>query len=220
LAAEFVLLKTLVFETIRQLDKGETGDEDAKGLSRVLTSVCKALSGKFSVFAAAECMELIGGNAYIEENILPRLMRDAQVLPIWEGTTHIQSLDTLRSLRKEGVASLKARLEQALKAGAAAGAVELKAFVEAEQEKLFSRIAAVGAEDFEKQQRSSRALLEQLGRAVGLSLVYELCAAADLKEVAEATLKRLQARTHFFEGPSSSDTNALALTEEIFLREF
>jgi len=46
-------------------------------------------------------MELIGGNAYIEESPLPRMLRDAQVLPIWEGTTNILVLDALRVARKE-----------------------------------------------------------------------------------------------------------------------
>jgi hypothetical protein len=46
-------------------------------------------------------MELIGGNGYIEESPMPRLLRDTQVLPIWEGTTNILVLDTLRTARKE-----------------------------------------------------------------------------------------------------------------------
>lgn len=45
--------------------------------------------------------ELIGGNGYIEEWPIPRLLRDAQVLPIWEGTTNILVLDALRAARKE-----------------------------------------------------------------------------------------------------------------------
>ena len=44
---------------------------------------------------------MIGGNGYIEESPLPRLLRDAQVLPIWEGTTNILVLDTLRTARKD-----------------------------------------------------------------------------------------------------------------------
>jgi hypothetical protein len=46
-------------------------------------------------------MELIGGNGYIEDWVMPRLLRDAQVLPIWEGTTNILVLDTLRVAKKE-----------------------------------------------------------------------------------------------------------------------
>jgi acyl-CoA dehydrogenase len=51
-------------------------------------------------------MELIGGNGYIEENAMPRLLRDAQVLPIWEGTTNILVLDALRVINKDGAHEL------------------------------------------------------------------------------------------------------------------
>ena len=102
LAAEFYGHLFLVFEATKQLDQSDNGNVESGKLARLLTPLAKALSGKLAVFAASECMELIGGNAYIEEHILPRLLRDAQVLPIWEGTSNIQSLDLLRALQKEG----------------------------------------------------------------------------------------------------------------------
>jgi len=60
------------------------------------------VTGKIAVPCVSEDLELIGGNAYIEESPLPRMLRDAQVLPIWEGTTNIMVLDALRVARKEG----------------------------------------------------------------------------------------------------------------------
>lgn len=101
LESEFKALFLMTFECIKLLDKSENGDAEAKTLSWLLTPVVKALCGKFGVFAASESMELIGGNAYIEEFGVAKLLRDAQVLPIWEGTTNIQSLDLLRILVKE-----------------------------------------------------------------------------------------------------------------------
>ena len=50
---------------------------------------------------ASQALERHGGCGYIEDWPLARLFRDAQVLPIGEGTTFILALDTLRSLRKE-----------------------------------------------------------------------------------------------------------------------
>ena len=91
------------FETFAELDRADNGDENAAHLVRVMTPLAKGLCGKLSIFAASEGMELIGGNAYIEEHILPRLLRDAQVLPIWEGTTNIQSLDTLRVFSRKAL---------------------------------------------------------------------------------------------------------------------
>ena len=92
LAAEQIALLFLVFESTRQLDLADNGDDNGARLARLMTPLAKALSGKLAVFAASEAMELIGGNAYIEEHILPRLLRDAQVLPIWEGTTDRKSV--------------------------------------------------------------------------------------------------------------------------------
>ncbi|MGC4117191.1 MAG: acyl-CoA dehydrogenase family protein [Myxococcales bacterium] len=43
----------------------------------------------------------MGGNGYIEDFVTPRLLRDAQVLPVWEGTTNILLLDVLRTCQKE-----------------------------------------------------------------------------------------------------------------------
>jgi len=70
-------------------------------LLRLLTPIVKAVTGKLAVPCVSECMELIGGNGYIEDWPMPRLLRDAQVLPIWEGTTNILALDTLRVARRE-----------------------------------------------------------------------------------------------------------------------
>ncbi|MBI2212489.1 MAG: acyl-CoA dehydrogenase family protein [Acidobacteria bacterium] len=91
----------LTFETVELLGKADRGDERAARERRFLTPVVKAVTGKLAVPVASECMELIGGNAYIEESPLPRLLRDAQVLPIWEGTTNILALDALRAAKKD-----------------------------------------------------------------------------------------------------------------------
>jgi hypothetical protein len=48
----------------------------------------------------SEGLESFGGQGYIEDTGLPPLLRDAQVLPIWEGTTNVLSLDVLRALQK------------------------------------------------------------------------------------------------------------------------
>ena len=92
----------LTFETIDALERADKGDEDSARLQRALVPIVKAITGKLAVPCVSDAMELIGGNAYIEESPLPRMLRDAQVLPIWEGTTNIMVLDALRVARKEG----------------------------------------------------------------------------------------------------------------------
>lgn len=104
--AEQVAALLLTFETVDLLGKADAGDGDAALLVRILTPVVKAVTGKLAVPCVSEAMELIGGNGYIEESPLPRLLRDAQVLPIWEGTTNILILDALRVMNKDGTHEL------------------------------------------------------------------------------------------------------------------
>lgn len=208
LFAQYVCLKAIVFEAIRLLDQGENE------LSRILTPICKAMSGKFAVFCASECMELIGGNAYIEEHIMPRLLRDAQVLPIWEGTTHIQSLDLLRTLKKEGVKVLRKRLELSLKNS---HDEELKNRVEIEQQKLFKMLAQIQSMPSDEIERLSRSLLDQMTMTLGLSLVFEMLQSPDLKDIARGTIIRMSALGKFLQSPSSSYSADLSKTESAFL---
>lgn len=91
----------MTFEAVDALQRADAGDEAAAHLLRILIPIVKAYTGKLAVACVSEAMELIGGNGYIEESPMPRLLRDAQVLPIWEGTTNILVLDTLRVARKE-----------------------------------------------------------------------------------------------------------------------
>lgn len=91
----------MTFEAVDALRRADAGDEAAAHLLRILIPIVKAYTGKLAVACVSEAMELIGGNGYIEESPMPRLLRDAQVLPIWEGTTNILVLDALRVARKE-----------------------------------------------------------------------------------------------------------------------
>jgi acyl-CoA dehydrogenase len=75
---------------------------DPERLSRALIPLAKLTTAKQAVAVASEAIESCGGAGYIEDTGLPRLLADAQVLPIWEGTTNVLSLDTLRALGKGG----------------------------------------------------------------------------------------------------------------------
>jgi alkylation response protein AidB-like acyl-CoA dehydrogenase len=101
LESEHFAALLMTFETVDALRRSDGGDAEAGRLLRILTPLVKCVTGKLAVPCVSEAMEMIGGNGYIEESVMPRLLRDAQVLPIWEGTTNILVLDTLRSARKE-----------------------------------------------------------------------------------------------------------------------
>lgn len=93
----------LTFRAVELLGREEAGvATDAERLTlRMLLPIAKLTTGKQAVAAASEALESFGGAGYIEDTNLPVLLRDAQVLPIWEGTTNVLSLDALRALQRE-----------------------------------------------------------------------------------------------------------------------
>ena len=88
-------------ELIGRDETGAIGDAQA-ALLRLLTSLAKLTTGRQAVAVASEVLEAHGGAGYVEDTGLPVLLRDSQVLPIWEGTTNVLSLDALRAVAKEG----------------------------------------------------------------------------------------------------------------------
>ncbi|XP_073257292.1 acyl-CoA dehydrogenase family member 11-like [Porites lutea] len=100
----------LTMEVALLLGKQEcnvSSDEEVH-LLRLLTPIAKLYTAKQSMQVTSEGLESFGGQGYIEDTGLPGLMRDAQVLPIWEGTTNVLSLDVLRSVFKSEGRVLKA----------------------------------------------------------------------------------------------------------------
>jgi len=90
-----------VIELLGKLENGTASEREAQAL-RLYTPVMKLTTGKQGVAVTSEALECFGGAGYVEDTGLPRLLRDAQVLSIWEGTTNVLSLDTLRAIAKEG----------------------------------------------------------------------------------------------------------------------
>ncbi|GKZ14337.1 acyl-CoA dehydrogenase family protein [Haladaptatus sp. T7] len=89
------------FDAGRAFDRYHRGDEDAFALMRLLVPIAKSRTGRMAVDVASYAMEIHGGNGYVNDFVTNRLLRDAQVLPIWEGTSNILSLDVLRALARE-----------------------------------------------------------------------------------------------------------------------
>src|SRR5438034_1140743 len=82
-------------------------------LFRLGIALTKLYTAKQAVTVVSEALECFGGQGYMEDTGLPRLLRDAQVLPIWEGTTSVLALDSLRVLRRaETLDCLSAELER------------------------------------------------------------------------------------------------------------
>ena len=101
--AEYAGAFCLAFRSAHLIGVLEHGGSEAdERLARTLVPVAKLVTGKQAVAVASEAIEACGGAGYIEDTGLPRILADAQVLPIWEGTTNVLSLDTLRALGKGG----------------------------------------------------------------------------------------------------------------------
>jgi acyl-CoA dehydrogenase len=103
--AEYAAAFCLAFRSaalLGRLEHGGPGDGEDDRLSRVVIPIAKLTTGKQAVAVTSEAIEACGGAGYVEDTGLPRILADAQVLPIWEGTTNVLSLDTLRALGKGG----------------------------------------------------------------------------------------------------------------------
>ena len=91
-------------------------DPASRWLLRLGTPAAKLWICKRAGAAVAECMEVLGGNGYVEESPLPRLYREAPVNSLWEGSGNVMALDVLRALRAGGddaLAALRAELDPA-----------------------------------------------------------------------------------------------------------
>lgn len=85
---------------IGKAEHGSASDDERRRL-RALIPLAKLTTGKQVVACVSEALECFGGAGYVEDTGLPRMLRDAQVLPIWEGTTNVLSLDVLRAEAKD-----------------------------------------------------------------------------------------------------------------------
>ncbi|SES06333.1 acyl-CoA dehydrogenase family protein [Salisediminibacterium halotolerans] len=96
-----------VFHLIEEYDlsfyyERKTSDSETAYL-RLLIALIKAETADQSISFAHEAIEMHGGNGYIEDFVTPRLLRDAQVLTVWEGTSNILGLEVLRLMNKYAI---------------------------------------------------------------------------------------------------------------------
>ena len=173
----------LSFYLVELIGRDESGDlspADAD-LLRLLTSIAKLTTGRQAVAVASEVLEAHGGAGYVEDTGLPLLLRDSQVMPIWEGTTNVLALDALRALSansahgdgglvalREKVAGSAATTSDAALAGAARQA-------EAAVDHALRWLRAA-AGDRTRLEAGARRFGLTLGRALALALLVEAAA--------------------------------------------
>ncbi|HEY5635834.1 MAG TPA: acyl-CoA dehydrogenase family protein [Burkholderiales bacterium] len=84
------------------MGRAEAGDAEGAALLRILTPVYKFRACRDNIRVASLALEVRGGLGYIEEWVMPRLARDAQIGTLWEGTSNINALDVVtRAVAKD-----------------------------------------------------------------------------------------------------------------------
>jgi acyl-CoA dehydrogenase len=176
LEAEYAGAFCLAFRSaalLGALEHGGAGADHQRNeqLSRTLIPIAKLTTAKQAVAVTSEAIEACGGAGYIEDTGLPRILADAQVLPIWEGTTNVLSLDTLRALGRGGaLEALEAELDHALAGVADPGLAQPRQAARG----AFGHAAAWVREAFVQPTRleaGARRFAMTLGRSLGLALL-------------------------------------------------
>jgi putative acyl-CoA dehydrogenase len=106
---------TLALRLAGAADRAARGDAAEAALLRVALPAAKHWICKRAPLHAAEALECLGGNGYVEESGMPRLYREAPLNSIWEGSGNVTALDLLRAVtRQQGAAdALAAELARA-----------------------------------------------------------------------------------------------------------
>ncbi|WP_442597808.1 acyl-CoA dehydrogenase family protein [Parapusillimonas sp. JC17] len=94
--------RSIMFQTAAALERADQGDEASRSLVRILTPLIKFRACRDARKVTGDAMEVRGGCGYIEEWVEPRLLRDAHLGSIWEGTSNIVALDVLRAIERNG----------------------------------------------------------------------------------------------------------------------
>jgi putative acyl-CoA dehydrogenase len=82
-------------------DRVSRGDEQEAGVRRIALAVSKYWVCKRAPSHAAEALECLGGNGYVEDSGMPRLFRESPLMSIWEGSGNVAALDTLRAMARQ-----------------------------------------------------------------------------------------------------------------------
>jgi alkylation response protein AidB-like acyl-CoA dehydrogenase len=120
LEAEAQAAFQLAFHGAELLGMVESGVSEP--LHRLLTPLVKLTTARQAVAGCSELLECFGGAGYVEDTGLPVLLRDAQVLSIWEGTTDVLSLEAMKAMGSCGFDGFRAHVQELLE-GARGGSL-------------------------------------------------------------------------------------------------
>jgi acyl-CoA dehydrogenase len=167
----------LAFEAAIMFDEVQH-DAERRTWLRLATALAKYLTAEYAITSARAALELIGGNGYTTDYPVARLLRDAQVLTVWEGPANIQALELLRLLapRYQGwttyqgrVQEIRDRLPDGLGNLRDALAARLRGDTDA---------MTITMRDQQSAQRFARKLLHRMSQSLAFALLCEMAGAA------------------------------------------
>ncbi len=187
--------RSVLFFTARELAKADAGDDEARRRVRLLTPLIKFRACRDARKVTGDAMEVRGGVGYTEEWSDPRLVRDAHLGSIWEGSSNVVALDVLRAIRREHC--LEALLP------------ELNERIERAPRLLSGRLAASldKAAEFAHETATSKSEAHARQAASGL---YYACAAALLADEGTRLGQRVNALQGGGDGPGDGRRQLLA----------
>jgi alkylation response protein AidB-like acyl-CoA dehydrogenase len=164
----------IVFDEVQQGSKRSTW-------SRLATALAKYLTAEWAISAARAALELIGGNGYTSDYPMARILRDAQVLTVWEGPANIQALELLRMLSPHylGWEQYRERVQGVID-HLPDGLRHLRDVLEVRLQGD-AKAVSVTTRDEQNAQRYARKLLHRMSESMALALLCE--AAAEAREL-------------------------------------
>ena len=165
----------LAFEATAILERVDRhGAEEDRRLLRILTPLCKYYIPKRGEYVILEALEIRGGNGYVEDWVNPRLLRDAIVNVVWEGSSNVIVLDVARAVDREGAAAaLFGMLHQRLQSLQQPVVVPVAQQVQALVNQLAKRLQELSSLDSESAQLPLRGLVERMAQLTIVTLLLE-----------------------------------------------
>src|SRR5262249_5075699 len=149
--AEAALVLTMRMAALLGRIECGSASVDETVVFRLGTSLTKLYTARQAVAGTSEIVECFGGAGYMEDTGIARILRDAQVLPIWEGTTNVLSLDALRTVARPDTAE--------------AFVAELERLDSPRRDEVAALLASTAGQEPEVAQRSARRLAFAMAEA-------------------------------------------------------
>jgi acyl-CoA dehydrogenase len=165
----------LAFNTAAVLERVDRhGAEEDRRLLRILTPLCKYYIPKRGEYVTLEALEMRGGNGYVEDWVNPRLLRDAIVNVVWEGSSNVIVLDVARASAREGVdVALYALLRQLLQGLQQPLVAPVARQVQQLVDRLAARHSSLVTLDADSAQLPLRGLVERMAQLAIITFLLE-----------------------------------------------